>query len=42
MNIKKNTSKVLKNIFLKENYLEIEGGQSLEGIIKISGAKTPL
>ena len=39
MNIKKSTAKVFRKVFLKNNYLEIEGGELLEGKIKISGAK---
>jgi len=38
MNIKNNNIKSFKNIF-DEKYLEIEGGELLEGNIKISGAK---
>ena len=39
MNLKKNTVKNSKNISLNNKYLEIKGGQLLEGNIKISGAK---
>ena len=39
MNTKKSTSKILKNDLSHDNYLEIEGGKFLEGIIKISGEK---
>ena len=39
MNIKKSTTKTFKNVFTNKRYLEIEGGQSLDGNIKISGAK---
>ena len=39
MNTKNRTTKFSKNIFFNEKYLEIEGGQLLEGKIKISGAK---
>ena len=39
MNIKKNTTKIFKNVFFNEKYLEIEGGKLLAGSIKISGAK---
>ena len=39
MNTKKNTTRIFKNVFFNEKYLEIEGGQLLEGNIKISGAK---
>ena len=39
MNIKKNTVKIFRNLFLKNKHLEIEGGELLEGKIKISGAK---
>ena len=38
MNTKKRTDKISKNVF-NEKYFEIEGGHSLEGTIKISGAK---
>ena len=38
MNIENNTVKSLKNVF-DNKYLEIEGGELLEGNIKISGAK---
>ncbi len=38
MNIENNTVKSLKNVF-DNKYLEIEGGEILEGNIKISGAK---
>jgi UDP-N-acetylglucosamine 1-carboxyvinyltransferase len=38
MAIKSNTLKMFKNVFNKK-YLEIEGGESLKGNIKISGAK---
>ena len=39
MNIKKSTFKIFRNLFLKNKHLEIEGGELLEGKIKISGAK---
>ena len=39
MNIKKSTKKILKNILFNKKYLEIKGGELLEGNIKISGAK---
>ena len=39
MNIKNNTAENFKDIFFKNKYLEIEGGNILEGNIKISGAK---
>ena len=39
MNIRNGTFKKLRNIFLNNKYLEIEGGKFLEGNIKISGAK---
>ena len=38
MTLKNNTVKSFKNIF-DNKYLEIEGGELLEGNIKISGAK---
>ena len=38
MNTKKRTDKISKNVF-NEKYFEIDGGHSLEGTIKISGAK---
>ena len=39
MEIKKDSSKIFRNIFLKDCYLEIEGEKLLDGNIKISGAK---
>ena len=39
MNKKESTASVFKNVFFKDKYLEIEGGQLLDGKIKISGAK---
>ena len=39
MNFKKNTLKNSKNISLNNKYLEIKGGQLLQGNIQISGAK---
>ena len=39
MNIKNSTDKNFRDIFFKNKYLEIEGGNLLEGNIKISGAK---
>ena len=39
MNLKKNTLKNSKNISLNNKYLEIKGGQLLQGNIQISGAK---
>tara|TARA_B100000073_G_scaffold47639_1_gene35149 strand:- start:843 stop:2159 length:1317 start_codon:yes stop_codon:yes gene_type:complete len=39
MNIKNNPVRIFKNVFLKNKYLQIEGGKLLEGNIKISGAK---
>jgi len=39
MNLKRSIIKIIKNIFFKNKHLEIEGGELLEGKIKISGAK---
>ena len=39
MNLKRRIIKIIKNIFFKNKHLEIEGGELLEGKIKISGAK---
>ncbi len=39
MEIKKDSSKIFRNIFLKDCYLEIEGEKLLDGSIRISGAK---
>ena len=39
MKIKNNTLKFFKNIFFNNTHLEIDGGEILEGNIKISGAK---
>ena len=39
MDIKNSTEKKSTNIFLNNKYLEIKGGELLEGNIKISGAK---
>ena len=39
MNIKNNPVRIFTNVFLKNKYLQIEGGKLLEGNIKISGAK---
>ena len=39
MNTENSTNKIFKKVFFNEKYLEIEGGQLLEGKIKISGAK---
>ena len=39
MNLKKNNINIFKNLFFNDKYLEIKGGQVLEGKINISGAK---
>ena len=39
MNIKNNALKNSRSIFINNKYIEVKGGKSLEGIIKISGAK---
>ena len=39
MNIKNSTIKIFRNVFFRSKRLEIEGGELLEGNIKISGAK---
>ena len=39
MNIKNNPIKFFANNFLKDKYLQIEGGKLLSGNVKISGAK---
>ena len=39
MNLKNNNINIFKNLFFNDKYLEIRGGQVLEGKIKISGAK---
>ncbi|MBO6959691.1 MAG: UDP-N-acetylglucosamine 1-carboxyvinyltransferase [Prochlorococcus marinus CUG1438] len=39
MNIKKSKNKIFRKVFFNTKYLEIEGGELLEGKVKISGAK---
>ena len=39
MNIKSNTLNNSKGVFINNKYIEVKGGKSLEGQIKISGAK---
>ena len=39
MNIKKNNAEIFKDIYSHNEYLEIKGGELLQGNIKISGAK---
>ena len=39
MNIKNNALKNSSSVFINNKYIEVKGGKSLEGEIKISGAK---
>ena len=39
MNIKNNALKKSRSVFINNKYIEVKGGKSLEGKIKISGAK---
>lgn len=39
MNIKNNALKNSRSVFINNKYIEVNGGKSLEGKIKISGAK---
>ena len=39
MDLKKNNINIVRNLFFNKKYLEIKGGEILEGKVKISGAK---
>ena len=39
MDLKKNNINIFRNLFFNKKYLEIKGGEILEGKVKISGAK---